>query len=249
MREQVEPSDDRGSWLPSSARAMARKVKTPPPPRRTVQAPKLRTAPRDDTRNRKILYAIGASGFLMLAAVVGFLVFAGDSDEAESAQGAITTLRAAGWTYQHPKSQGREHVPELGEGFKYNTVPGTSGQHSNQTVIYGAYDDQISEINYVHNLEHGAVGMFFGPDAPEETVSAMQAFYAKDPSGLILAPDPRLGDQVALTAWTHIAKGKTFNEELADTFVNEFGFKGPESCKNDIEQGCFRRSNMEPGNQ
>ena len=31
--------------------------------------------------------------------------------------------------------------------------------------------------------------------------------------------------------------------------VDEFGFRGPESCKTDIEQGCFRRENLEPGNQ
>jgi hypothetical protein len=228
---------------------MARKVKTPPPPRRAVQAPKQRATPRDDTRNKKILYAIGASGFVMLALVVGFFALSGGGDDAESAEGAVATIKAAGWTYQKTKDQGRTHVPELEAGFKYNTVPGTSGEHSNQTVVYGVYDQQVSEINYVHNLEHGAVGMFYGPDVPEETVAQMQEFYNKDPRGLIMAPDDRLGDQIALTAWTHIAKGKTFDEEVFDTFVEEFGFRGPESCKNDIEQGCFRRENLEPGNQ
>jgi hypothetical protein len=56
---------------------MARKVKTPPPPRRAVQAPKQRATPRDDARNKKILYAIGASGFVMLALVVGFFALSG----------------------------------------------------------------------------------------------------------------------------------------------------------------------------
>jgi hypothetical protein len=229
---------------------MARKVKTPPPPRRAVQAPKLRTTPRDDTRNRKIFYAVGASGFLMLALVAGFLLFAGSGeDDAAAQQNTITSLREAGWTVQQPKSQGRDHVPALPENFKYNTVPGTSGPHSNQTAIYGAYDQQISEMNYVHNLEHGAVGLFYGPGVPDETVQALQEFYAQDPSGLILAPDPRLGDQVAMTAWTRIAKGKTFNEDIGNLFVDQFGFRGPESCKSDIEQGCFRRENLQPGNQ
>jgi hypothetical protein len=226
---------------------MARKVKTPPPPRRAVQAPRRRATPRDDTRNRKLLYAIGASGFLMLALVVGFFVLTG-SDEGADTRNAIATIRAAGWTYQNPKGQGREHVPALPPNFKYNTVPGTSGRHSNQTVIYGVYDEPVSEINYVHNLEHGAIGMFYGPDVPEETVARMQEYYNEDPNGLILAPDNRIGDQIALTAWRHIAKGKTFDEDVFDTFVDEFGFEGPESCKNDLEQGCFRRSNLEPGN-
>src|SRR3970040_1564272 len=106
---------------------MARKVKTPPPPSRAVQAPKQRATPRDDTRNRKLLYAIGASGFVMLAIVVGIFALMGSGDDTESAEGAVATLRAAGWTYQKTKNQGRDHVPELEADFKYNTVPGTSG--------------------------------------------------------------------------------------------------------------------------
>lgn len=228
---------------------MARKVRTPPPPRRAVQAPKVRTTPRDEGRNRKILYAIGASGFLMLAVVAGFFLLAGNDDEGKTQVNAVATIKAAGWTYQNPKGQGRTHVPQLPPGFKYNTVPGTSGQHSNQTVVYGAYDQPVSEINYVHNLEHGAVGMFYGDEVPQATVTRIIEYYNADPNGIVLAPDPRLKDQIALTAWTHVAKGKTFDEGVFDTFIDAFGFKGPESCKNNIEQGCFRRANLEVGNQ
>ncbi len=227
---------------------MARKVRTPPPPRRSVQAPKQRSAPRDEGRNRKILYAIAGSGLLILAAVLAFFLLGG-SDDGKDTKGAIATLKAAGWTYQHPKSQGRTHVPGLPPTFKYNSVPPTSGQHSNQTVVYGAYDQPISEINYVHNLEHGAVGIQYGEDVPEETVNQLIEYYNGDPNGLILAPHAQLGDQIALTAWTHVAKGKKFDEKVFDTFVDTFGFKGPESCKNSIEQGCFRRENLEVGNQ
>ena len=224
---------------------MARKVKTPPPPRRAVQAPKLRTTPRDDSRNRKLLYAIGASGFVMLALVAGFLVLAGGGgSDSEAAEGAVATIRGEGWTYTKAKDQGRDHVPVFTEKFKYNTVPGTSGEHSNQTVVYGIYDQPVSEINYVHNLEHGAVGIFYGPDVPQSEVTQMREYYQRDPRGLIMAPDSRLGDQIALTAWTHVAKGKTFSEEVFDTFLDEFGFAGPESCKDDIQQGCFRRENL-----
>jgi hypothetical protein len=229
-----------------ASNAVAKKVRTPPPPKRVVQAPKVRTAPRDVQRDRKILYAIGASGFLMLAAVVAFLFFLGRGDDGSG--GAIATIRDAGWTYNNPKGQGRDHVLELEEGFKYNSVPATSGPHSAQTVIYGVYEDPVSEINYVHNLEHGAVGIQYGPGVPEPTVARIQEYYREDPNGLIVAPHPRLGDQIALTAWRQIAKGKAFNEEVFDTFIDEFGFEGPESCKSDLQQQCFRRSDMPPGN-
>jgi hypothetical protein len=32
-----------------------------------------------------------------------------------------------------------------------------------------------------------------------------------------------------------------------DAFVDNFGFRGPESCKSSLQQGCWRRSNMQPG--
>ena len=207
----------------------------------------MRTAPRDDQRNRKILYGIAASGFLMIAVVLGFLFLAGGGDDDDGAQDAVAALRDAGWRYQHPKGQGRDHVQELRANFKYNTVPASSGPHSNQTVIYGAYDDPISEINFVHNLEHGAVGILYGEDVPEQTVARLQEYYNQDPNGLILAPDTRLRDEIALVAWTHVAKGKTFDEGAVDTFIETFGFRGPESCKTDIEQGCFRRADMDAG--
>ncbi|MDQ3777254.1 MAG: DUF3105 domain-containing protein [Actinomycetota bacterium] len=225
---------------------MARKVKTPPPPRRVVQAPKQRTAPKNERRNRLILYAIAASGFVMIALVGGILFLAGAGDDDDGPSSAVGTIRDAGWTYEHPKSQGRTHVPELAANFKYNSTPPTSGPHSNQTVAYGAYDEPISELHFVHNLEHGAVGIFYGDEVPDATIARLQEYYNGDPNGIILAPDPRLGDQIALTAWTHLAKGKTFDQEVFDTFIDAFGFKGPESCKTDLEQGCFRRADMDP---
>jgi uncharacterized protein DUF3105 len=214
-----------------------------------VQAPKVRTTQRDEGRNRKIVYAIGASGFIMLALVLGFFFLMGGDDDGKAQQDAVATIKAAGWTYQHPKSQGRTHVPELAPNFKYNTVPATSGPHSNQTVVFGPYDQPISEMNYVHNLEHGAVGIQYGDKVPQATVEKILEYYNADPAGLIVARNPALGDQIALTAWAQIAKGTTFDEKVFDTFIDAFGFKGPESCKSSIEQGCFRRSNMEPGNQ
>ena len=197
-----------------------------------------------------ILYTLGASGFVILAIVVAAftLTGGGGGDSASSAQNAIAALRQAGCTYQNPKSQGRDHVQELPAGFKPNSVPRSSGPHSNQTIIYGSYTDSVPELNAVHNLEHGAVIIWYGPDVPESTISQINDFYNQEPNGLIVSMHPQLGDEIALVAWTHVARCPRFDENAASRFVDTFGFRGPESCKNDIEQGCFRRENMTPGN-
>jgi hypothetical protein len=229
------------------ARALPRKSRTPPPPKRPVQAPKVRTAPRDERRARLLLYALGASGFVILAIVAAAFVFAGGSDDESSAQNAVAVLREAGCTYTHPPSQGRQHVQQLPPNFKPNSVPRSSGPHSNQTIIYGSYSDTVPELNAVHNLEHGAVIIWYGPDVSQSTIDQINEFYNKDPNGLIVSMYPRLGDDIALVAWTYVARCPRFDENAANRFIDAFGFRGPESCKSDIEQGCFRRENMEPG--
>lgn len=195
-----------------------------------------------------LLYVLGGSGFVILAIVVAAFVFAGGSGDGGSPRDAIAALREAGWTYTNPESQGRQHVEDLPGNFKPNSTPRASGPHHNQTIIYGAYSDTVPELNAVHNLEHGAVIIWYGPEVPQSTVEQINEFYNKDPNGLIVSRHPQLGDDIALVAWTHVARGSRFDEDIADRFIDEFGFKGPESCKTDIEQGCFRRENLEPGN-
>ena len=88
------------------------------------------------------------------------------------------------------------NVAQLAPNFKYNSVPATSGPHSSQTVIYGVYDQPVSEINYVHNLEHGAIGIQYGEKVPQATVERIIEYYNADPAGLVVAPNPALGDQI-----------------------------------------------------
>lgn len=227
---------------------LAKKTRTPlpPKPKRPVQAPKLRTTPREPRMRRMVLYSLAASGVLIVGIVAAVLAFGGGSDGG-GADDAVAALRAAGYTYAHPSAQGRTHVAALPPNFKPNSVPRSSGPHGNQTIIYGAYTDEVPELNAVHNLEHGAVIIYFGPQVPQSTIDEINAFYNEDPNGLIVSKHSQLGDKIALVAWTHVAKGKTFDEDVTRKFIDAFGFKGPESCSETITEGCFRKDNMKPG--
>lgn len=224
---------------------MPRKSRTPPPPKRPVQSPKQRTEPRDERRSRLLLYALGASGFLILGIVAAAFAFSGG--DGNGSTNAVAALREAGCTYTNPKSQGRQHTEALPPNFKPNSTPRASGPHSNQTIIYGSYTETVPELNAVHNLEHGAVIVWYGPDVAQSTINQINDFYNEDPNGLIVSMHPQLGDELALVAWTQVARCPRFDENAAQQFVDSFGFRGPESCKNDLEQGCFRRENLEPG--
>src|SRR5205807_487722 len=60
-------------------RLVAKKSRTPPPPRRPVQAPKQRTAPRTPRERRTMLYLMifAGSGLGLLGAALAIVAFAG----------------------------------------------------------------------------------------------------------------------------------------------------------------------------
>jgi hypothetical protein len=247
-------------------RALAKKSRTPAPPRRPVQAPKLRTAPRDPRRNRMILLVVGGSAFVVLAAVLGFLFLGGGGDGSAAtsvgttfreAGGELRTVQAAPNFMLNGKRLPYRHMPtdELPKGFRYNTNPPTSGIHTDATVIWGIYDETVPLPSTVHNLEHGGVVIRYGPNVPQSEVAKIGEFYQDDPNGLLVAPMPGLGDTIALTAWnfdldrqndrTYDGEGylgtlKRFDEDAFDAFVDSFRGKGPER---------FQVSDLRPGGQ
>jgi hypothetical protein len=205
---------------------LARKARTPPPPRRPVQAPQRRVDPRDPEASRRTLYILGGSALLGILILGGVLLWLSQRDSGGS-EAVAETMRAAGCTYQTSESEGREHVPD-GEDVKYKTSPPTSGNHYAIPVVWNAYDSPVEPERVVHNLEHGGIVIQYGKDVPESTVNELREFYMSDPNGLVLAPLPSLNNQIAVTAWTHLAKCRTFDQGAFEAFRDEFRAKGPE---------------------
>jgi hypothetical protein len=172
-----------------------------------------------------ILFALAGSGIALLGAVLLFLAFApsGSGDEE-----LASTIRGAGGTFQTFESEGRTHVDNLNAKVDYKTDPPTSGPHYFVPAVWGIYDRPLNELQAVHNLEHGGIVIQYGDDVPDATVSQIAEFYREDPNGMLVAPLPRLGDQIALTAWTHLAKLPTFDEGAFKAFRDAYRGKGPE---------------------
>jgi hypothetical protein len=183
-----------------------------------------------------ILFGVGGSALLVAAAVAAFFLLSGGSSA--KGGGTVATLREAGCSYENPKAQGRTHVVALPPGFRANSVPRSSGPHAQDTLVYGFYTDVVPELNAVHNLEHGAVIIWFGPQVPQATVNQINELYNEDPNGLIVAQHPRLGDDIALVAWTHVARCPRFDKDAAKVFIDAFRGKGPEE---------FDVSDLQPG--
>ena len=218
---------------------MARKARTPPPPRR-VQAPKT----RKDQRDRRGLWLI-AGAVLVLAAVAGaaaFFLLRGGESKTESVSQAMSD---AGCTYRvfEGAPPGNHIANPAATPKSWNSFPPTSGPHFGQWVIWGAYDEPVRLAQAVHNLEHGGIVMYYGSDVPEEEVTKLLGFYRDDPAAMLLSPLPRLGDKLALTAWYapsdgdkvlvddsqgFLAECTRFDENAFEVFRDAYRFEGPE---------------------
>ena len=220
---------------------MARKDRAPNPPKRP-QAPQRRSTPsgpRDD-RQRRLLYIIAATGLVALAIVLGVVFFAGGGGGDDIA----SAMEAGGCQLKTVQAQVGNHTAALDatSNPKWNTDPPTSGPHYEVPAVYGEYDTPLKPAQFVHNLEHGAVFVLYGPEVPAATVQQLSDFYNEDTTGMLLAPYPKLGDKIALGAWTvpddfepggtngtaYLATCTKFDEDAFSTFRDELRFRGPE---------------------
>ena len=137
-------------------------------------------------------------------------------------------LVAAGCTFKTYPDLEAKHVQSLDANVKYNSFPPTSGPHYFRPAIWGSYNEPLALVQEVHNLEHGGVIVQYGNRVPQATVEQLQSFYNDSPNGLLLAPLPKLGDRIALTAWTRLATCRRFDESAFRAFRDAYRGQGPE---------------------
>lgn len=210
---------------------MAKKDRVPAPPKRPVQAPKAYRPEHDPRRSQWIFIAVAVVIVIAAAAVgIGFIMSSGGGDDGGG--GAIGDEG----TCQMETFEALEasHVPELPEGYEYNSVPATSGLHNSQTAIWNLYDQPVPQINYVHNLEHGGLVIQYGSEVPQAEVAALADWYQQDTRGVIVAPlsvemeeeDAALADKIIGASWTHLMRCTTFDESAFDEFSDDY--RGPQ---------------------
>jgi hypothetical protein len=132
--------------------------------------------------------------------------------------------------------QGAEHHETVPEGFEYNSFPPTSGPHHQQWAIWNIYTEPIDQLHLIHNLEHGGIVVQYGSAISEAEVQEIADWYSADPDAVLVAPLPELGDEVALTAWTHLLTCTGFGESAWTEFRDKYRFNGPEAIPRNLLQ-------------
>jgi hypothetical protein len=235
---------------------VAKKPRTPPPPRR-VQAPKQRHAPRQGLgadRTRMILYGVAGAGLVAVAVVLIVVLAGGKNGKAGSATNVGPTLRAAGCTLTTSKAAADvSHISSFDQPLKYSTYPPVSGRHYYAPAVWGNYTQTVDPRQAVHNEQHGGIVIWVGPDVSSSERSQISDFYDENPNGILVTPieDETKGvkypahqkpdSKIYLTAWTAeikngnptneqnvIAACPGFDEKAFSAFRDEFRGKGEE---------------------
>jgi hypothetical protein len=225
-----------------------KKARTPMPPR-TVQAPR-----RRDTKSSNPLSEVprwvwfAGAGVIIGVVLIGVVLSSGGGTT-----DAKAAMLAAGCTYRDvkpfpPKKDATNYhadVPSLTTPTKglWSTSPPSAGAHYPLWAVWGFYRTAVNPRQVVHNEEHGAVVIWWGPRVPKSTVDQLEAFYNQQPDGVFGTPYAGLGNKIALTAWTgnpvdyyhkgnfgigHIAVCSQFDQKAFDAFRKAYRGKGPE---------------------
>lgn len=131
------------------------------------------------------------------------------------------------------EDKGRKHVEEGGKLYG-GAIPPTSGDHASPAP-WQVYNQEVPDVNTVHNLEHGGIVISYRPDLPQEQVTKMKELFSKpysrknfSPIKAIVAPRAANESPIIMSSWTRNLKMESFDEEkMVQYYLRNVG-KAPE---------------------
>jgi hypothetical protein len=209
---------------------------------RKAREAELRRARRSSAVRRTVTsFAIAAAA---IAGITLFRAVSGPNPIPEPAQRAAT---AAGCTEVEQPSATAEpnlHLTDDQLPYTYEDTPATSGYHELSWISEPkVFDTPAPETRAVHSLEHGAVFVYYLPEAdggvPQAVVDRLASIANQD-QATFLAPYPTLTPERALTitAWNRrqsCSVGEKLTPQAAATIVN--GFVEAFECTSNAPEG------------
>lgn len=112
-----------------------------------------------------------------------------------------TKLRDAGCSIGSFDEEEAVHVTDADQ-LGWKTNPPTSGTHFPDWAPFGRYDEELDPGYVVHNLEHGGVAVWYGPDVDAKTLDAIDDLL-DDEEKWIVSPRANV-DGITSAAWTKL---------------------------------------------
>jgi hypothetical protein len=179
-----------------------------------------------------------------IAAITLFRSVSGPNPIPEPAQRAATTAGCTEVEQPAADAQPNLHLTDAQLPYTYEDTPATSGYHERSWIGEPkVFDTPAPETRAVHSLEHGAVFVYYLPEAdgglPQAVVDRL-AGIANEDQATFLAPYPTLTPERALTitAWNRrqsCPAGEGLTPQAAATIVN--GFVEAFECTSNAPEG------------
>lgn len=198
----------------------------------------------EQRRNLMVLGVAGGVGLAALLIALATLLLTGTAAAGQAAAGAralapgvvkVTRISADCVDTQY-KMQGRNHTQNINAKISYNSFPPTSGTHYYDPARWGNYPTPVALVQEVHNLEHGGIVIQYGDRVSQADRDTLNAYYDDDPVGILMAPLPKIGTRIAVTAWTHLMVCQKVDTKAFDKFKKKYRFHGPEAIPADQMQ-------------
>lgn len=163
-------------------------------------------------------------GIIVLAIIgsVGFMVVKSQSRPPQGERPGIAH-----------EDKGQKHVAD-GTKLYGGAIPPTSGDHASP-VPWQVYDQEVPDVNTIHNLEHGGIVINYRPDLPADQVARIKGLFSKPysrstfkPIKAVVAPRAANESPIIMSSWTRNLKLTAYDEKkMIEYYLRNVG-KAPE---------------------
>jgi hypothetical protein len=109
-------------------------------------------------------------------------------------------------------------------------IPPSSGNHFAQESTYGFLGTDLIPEEVVHNMEHGAVVLWYQPDDPELAGKVNQLVRSLGEQCIVAGSFADQSFEITATVWGRALPQATYDESGLRAFVSEYrGTEGPEA--------------------
>ncbi|MGH2364785.1 MAG: DUF3105 domain-containing protein [Chloroflexota bacterium] len=190
------------------------------------RAQRLAAQQRAERAGRRRTYGlIAALAIIIIAAVVAFAVTR-PPQAVPGEQHLNDPVTAKGQLYSH--------IPE-GQPISYSSYPPAFGDHYPTPKAWQAYDSQVPDGYFVHNLEHGGIVILYHcPSGCASTVDQLKNLYNRLPKDqfnevkLVISPYANETHEITLLAWDYRLELNSLNLSTITAFYHEHVDQGPE---------------------
>ncbi len=113
---------------------------------------------------------------------------------------------------------------------KLARVPPSSGSHFAQQSAYGFQGDGMIPEEVVHNMEHGAVVLWYQPGDAELADKVYELVQAVGDQCVVAGSYADQSFEITATVWGRVLPQATYNEPALREFIDQYrGTEGPEA--------------------